>query len=116
MASLGMQGPYDLTSDNIDKQVTKTSPGNYGLGYEKDGSFYPKYVGRADTDLKGRLKKWVSKYSKFKFDYATSPKTAFEKECKNYHDFGESKKLDNSIHPDRPDGSNWTCPVCTKYD
>jgi hypothetical protein len=46
----------------------------------------------------------------------TSPKAAFEKECKNYHDFGGSEKLDNKQHPERPDGTNWECPVCDMYD
>ena len=54
MASLGMNGPYDLTNDQIDKQVTKTSPGNYALGYSEDKTFFVKYVGRSDTDLNGR--------------------------------------------------------------
>ncbi len=61
------------------------------------------------------MKSWVgenNKYKHFKFSYATSPKAAFEKECKNYHDFGGSEKLDNKQHPERPDGTNWECPVC----
>ena len=116
MASLGMSGSYDLTNEEIDKQVTKKSPGNYALGYTKDGTFYVKYVGRSDTDLNKRLKDWVGKYKKFKFSYATSPKAAFEKECHNYHDFGESDKLDNDNHPQRPDGTNWKCPVCDIFD
>jgi len=24
--------------------------------------------------------------------------------------------LDNDIHPDRPDNSNWECPVCDIFD
>mgnify|MGYP000061884240 CR=1 FL=1 len=32
MASLGMQGPYPLSTAEIDRQVTRTSPGNYALG------------------------------------------------------------------------------------
>jgi hypothetical protein len=32
MASLEMKGPFDLTNDEIDDKVTKTSPGNYALG------------------------------------------------------------------------------------
>ena len=44
------------------------------------------------------------------FSYASCPKAAFEKKCKNYHDLGESEKLDNKSHPDRPTGSGWKCP------
>lgn len=117
MASLDMQGPFDLDNKSIDANVTKTSAGNYALGKVENGTFYVSYVGRSDSDVNSRLKQWVGeKYSKFKFSYATSPKAAFEKECKNFHDFGGTEKLDNDIHPDRPDNSGWKCPVCKIFD
>lgn len=116
MGKLNMKGSYELTNEKIDEVITKTSAGNYALGYEKEGTFYVNYVGRADSDVNGRLKKWVDSYKKFKFSYATSPKAAFEKECENYHDFGESKSLDNKIHPDRPNGASWKCPKCDTFD
>lgn len=116
MASLDMNGSYELTTAKIDENVTKTSAGNYALGQIKDKIFIVEYIGRSDNDLKKRLKDWDDNYKRFKFSYASSPKAAFEKECKNYHDFGEKKSLDNNIHPDRPDGSNWKCPVCDIYD
>jgi len=114
MASLDMNGPYPLTDNEIDRRVTRTSPGNYGLGYTKDdGTFIVEYVGRSDDDVNSRLHDWTGKkYKQFKYSYANSPKEAFEKECRNYHDFGSSEKLDNDIHPDRPNGTNWKCPVC----
>jgi hypothetical protein len=58
-------------------------------------------VGRADDGLAGRLEGWVGKsYSRFKFSYAASKTAAFEKECKNYHNFGGPQgKLDNNAHP-----------------
>ena len=83
MASLNMDGAYDLTNNDISSQVTKTSAGNYALGYMKtkeDGgrTFVVEYVGRSDTDVAGRLKQHVGeKYKKFKYSYATSPKAAF---------------------------------------
>lgn len=116
MATLDMNGPYDLTTEKIDEKITKTSAGNYALGHLNDDTFIVKYVGRADDDVNSRLKKWVGKYKKFKFSYATSPKAAFEKECKNYHDFGENKSLDNDIHPDRPAGTSWKCPYCDNFE
>ncbi len=116
MASLDMKGPYDFEAKTIDAQITKTSPGNYALGHlDKDGDFIPKYVGRADDDLNGRLKAHVGeKYKKFKYSYADSEKVAFEKECVNYHDF--EKQLDNKIHPDRPEGKEYKCPKCRNFD
>lgn len=117
MASLEMNGPYILTTEKIDEVVTKTSPGNYGLGYVNDKKvFIVKYVGRSDDDVNGRLKKWVGEYKKFKYSYASSPKAAFEKECRNYHDFGGKESLDNDNHPDRPDETDWECPKCTIFD
>ncbi|MBA3045855.1 MAG: hypothetical protein FP824_06540 [Euryarchaeota archaeon] len=112
MASLGMEGPYELTSEKIDAIITRTSAGNYALGYMNGDSFNVNYVGRSDNDVKKRLKDWVGEYKKFKFSYATSRKDAFEKECRNYHDFGGSKSLDNKLHPERPDDATWACPVC----
>ncbi len=102
MASLDMNGPYEMSSSEVDRVITKTSPGNYALGYSGDSSFIVKYVGRSDNDVNKRVKEWVgenSSYKQFKFSYAGSPKAAFEKECKNYHDFGGKAKLDNKDHP-----------------
>ncbi len=110
-----MNGPYVFTSEEIDKQITKTQAGNYALGYVKDNVFHVKYIGRSDTDVNERLKQHLGElYTYFKFSYATSVKDAFVKECKNYHDFGGVEgKLDNEIHPDIPSNSqNWKCPIC----
>lgn len=114
MATLNMNGPYELTRSKINEVVTRTSPGNYALGYvNSENTFIVQYVGRSDSDVASRLRQHVGeKYKRFKYSYATSPKAAFEKECINYHDFGESRLLDNSIHPDRPAGSGWKCPRC----
>lgn len=114
MASLNMNGPYDLTEAVVDKEVTRTSPGNYALGHvDQDNTFRVEYVGRSDTDVKLRLKQWAAKgvYRSYKYSYATSKKDAFLKECKNYHDFDN---LDNEYHPDKPDETNWKCPLCGK--
>lgn len=119
MPSLSMKGSYPLTTEKIDELVTRTSAGNYALGDVSNRKFIVRYVGRSDDDINHRLKRWVGKskrYKRFRFSYADSPKAAFEKECNNYHDFGESQKLDNKQHPERPDGTNWKCPICDIYD
>ena len=41
-------------------------------------------------------------YTRFAFSYAPSPDAAFQKECRNYDDFGRSGGLDNRIHPVPP--------------
>ncbi len=115
MVALNMNGPYPLTANAIDPDVTRMSPGNYALGYLRDDTFIVCYVGRSDSDVNDRLHDWVGfskNYSQFKFSYASSVKEAFEEECRNYHGFGESEKLDNDRHPAAPDGTSWSCPVC----
>nr|DAY36314.1 MAG TPA: RUBREDOXIN TRANSPORT, RUBREDOXIN, GUILLARDIA THETA [Caudoviricetes sp.] len=115
MPKLDMRGPFSFTDDEIDREITEKRVGNYALGYiNEKNQFIVRYVGRSDNDVKKRIKDHLGKsYTHFKFEYAKSPKAAFEKECQNYHDFGESKLLDNEIHPDLPDESkNWKCPVC----
>jgi len=119
MANTGLKGHFSLTENGIDKEVTKTSAGVYALGHlNNDNTFIVSYVGRSDEDLNGRLKQWVGEknYKNFKYDYFPSSKSAFEKECRLYHDFGGKEKLDNDIHPDRPKNTNWECPVCTIFD
>ncbi len=117
MASLDMSGPYDFTSKKIDEEVTRTAAGNYGLGYvNSDGTFIVNYVGRSDGDVNQELKARLNdKYKKFKYSYATSPKEAFTKECRNFHDFGGSEKLDNKNHPGRPANTDWKCPSCKAF-
>ncbi len=107
-------GPWSLTNEGIDRAVTETSPGAYALGRTGDsGTFLIGYVGRADDDLNGRLKRHVGNYNQFKAAYYPSAKDAFEKECQLYHDFGGAEgKLDNEIHPAKPQGMNHKCPVC----
>ena len=116
MGKLEMSGTNTLTAESIDKVITKKSAGNYAFGYVEDKTFYVKYVGRSDVNLNDRIKHGIDNYKSFKFSYANSPEDAFEKECKNYHDFGEDKKLDNEIHPQRPANTDYLCPICTIFD
>lgn len=121
MASTGLKnGPYSLTTDEIDRVVTRTSPGVYILDRENSNeTFIVNYVGRSDDDdVNNRLKDWVdTKYLRFKFDYYDSVKLAFEKECHIWHDFGgPDEKMDNEKHPQRPQGTNWQCPACNLFE
>lgn len=113
MASSGLKGSFALTDEKINEEITKTSPGAYALGRVKDDTFYIDYVGRSDTDVNKRLHSHVGNYPRFKYDYFSSAKAAFEKECNLWHDFSPA---DNSIHPARPNGSNWKCPRCRVFD
>ena len=110
--SIGMKSSYALTNNSIDEEITEISAGNFALGFEsKSGLFVVQNYGRSDTDLKHELKNWIGKYKRFKFFYASSPKSAFEKECKNYHAF-DKNKIDNKTHPEKPENTDYTCPYC----
>lgn len=116
MASLEMQGAYDLTNVKIDELISNSRVGNYALGIinQKTNKFVVKYVGRSETDLNARLKQHVGRHPKFKFSFATSPQEAYEKVCRNFDDFGGIKKLGNNIHPAPPAETEWKCPYCEK--
>lgn len=115
MASLKMGGPFKFTRGECNARIEKISPGNYALGkiHPTQKNFIVQYVGRADIDLNDRIKEHLAEgYSHFKYSYANTPKEAFAKECTNYHDFGEDKKLHNKAHPSKPVEDNCKCPVC----
>lgn len=111
--STGLHGPYELDTTVIDKIVRGVGPGAYALTREKtEPSFVVYYVGRSDDDLNDRLKDWVgTKYTHFKYGFLDTAEAAFLKECRLFHDFGGVAKLDNEIHPARPNGSKAKCPV-----
>lgn len=117
MASLDMLGPFALTDNEVNKRVSENVMGNYAFGYiDKKSAFRVCYVGRSDSDLKKEIKQQMKTdrakgCTHFKFSTAKSKKEAFEKECRNYHDFGGNTKLHNKNHPDKPDGTEYECPV-----
>lgn len=117
MASLDMLGPFALTDNEVNKRVPENVIGNYAFGYinQKRG-FVVCYVGRSDTDLRKEIKQQKGNdcakgCTHFKYSIAKSVKEAFEKECRNYHDFGGNTKLHNKNHPDKPDRTDYKCPV-----
>ena len=118
MATLGMNGPYSLTKEDIDQRIPVGSIGNYAYGYKNNnGTFIVKYVGRSDTDLNDRIKHGIGTYKLYKYSLAKNVKEAYEKECKNYHDFGGMEgKLDNDIHPAKPNNKDYECPYCDNWE
>jgi hypothetical protein len=59
LGELGMNGPHPLTHEAIDEAMSRTSPGNYALGYMDGETFLVFYVGRSDFDVTLRLHRWV---------------------------------------------------------
>jgi hypothetical protein len=138
---LDMNGSFALTHETIDEVLSRTSPGNYALGYQDGATFLVFYVGRSDSDVRARLHEWVdapsasgrtapracapwfadrsatfrdgalalapavasSGYTRFAYSYASCGDAAFEKECRNYEDFGGARELDNTAHPATPE-------------
>jgi hypothetical protein len=103
-------GPFKLNFDAIDAAITRQSAGVYALGYTSpDGKFCINHVGRADTDVKNKLRDCIGSATLFKFGYLPSRKAAFERECELFHDLSPPG---NRVHPGRPQGTNWVCPRC----
>lgn len=107
----GLSGPFQLTFESIDSAVTRISPGTYVLGRTNPSSFVIEYVGRSDSDLNGRLQDWVGKYPSFKALYFSSSQAAYQKECEIFHLFGETRLLNNEIHPAAPESHYSGCPI-----
>ena len=113
MPSTGLHGPYTLDASNIDQKAEERL-GAYALGYiGDDGLFYVQRIGRSDVNLNSRLHDYIGDYRVFQFGHFQVARDAFNKECNLYHDFDPP---DNKIHPDRPNGTKWTCPRCRIFD
>jgi hypothetical protein len=109
MPQTGLFGPHKFTQENINLHVATKGIGVYALDKTKDANFKVSYVGRSDDDLPGRIADHLDEgYQHFKYGYFKTTLAAFERECRIYHDF---EPPDNIIHPDAPDGTNYTCPV-----
>ncbi len=71
-----MSGSFPLSDQAIDEALTRTSPGNYALGYLDDAAFVVFYVGRSDSDVRHRLHEWVGAPSRYD-RYAPASKAAW---------------------------------------
>ena len=76
MGPLQMNGSFPLDDAMIDETVSRTSPGNYALGYLDGDTFQVFYVGRSDSDLRSRLHEWVGAPSRYR-RYASSAQAAW---------------------------------------
>ena len=76
MRWLEMNGPYPLTDEALDEALSRTSPGNYALGYMDGDTFNVFYVGRSDSDVRQRLHEWVGMPSRYE-NYASPAKASW---------------------------------------
>jgi len=101
---MGLSGPHPLS--RVHDYVDPGYMGVYVLS--RDGKDHT-YVGRSDADLSQRLVQSAAagEYSHFWFDYASSERDCYSKECTLYHRYNLP---DNTVHPAVPPGANWRCP------
>jgi hypothetical protein len=76
MRWLEMNGPYPLTDEAIEEALSRTSSGNYALGYMDGDTFNVFYVGRSDSDVRQRLHEWVGMPSRYE-NYASPAKASW---------------------------------------
>ncbi len=108
----GLLGPFALTAESIAAHIDALTIGAFALGRMRDGKFFVRKVGRDDRDLGAALRVLVghanNKYDAFKFRTYVSTRRAFEKECQLFHAFAPP---DSPMHPVRPPGTRFVCPV-----
>jgi hypothetical protein len=103
---------YRFQAEVIERVIPAGQPGNYVLGERNEsGEFFPKLIGRSDTDVRGELLSKVGalQYPFFKFSNS-GPRNAYDLECAQYHTFG--RQLENKAHPVATPGSGNTCFLC----
>jgi len=112
-AASGLRGPFTLSDDLVDQEVSRRSAGVYVLDDSHDIlSFHVAYVGSSNVDVNNQLHVHVGAYQRFMYEYCPSPRVAFEKECSLFHDF---ESQGNLLHPRRPSQSGWQCPRCRLF-
>jgi hypothetical protein len=101
-----------LNDRTIKQMVRKPQPGIFLLHTVPGGQ--PRFLGRDDRNVRDKLLKWLGRsYRYFQFDYCETPEEAFRRQCELYHQL--KQYLDNTRHPERPDGTDWRCPLCDFY-
>src|SRR5208282_4020800 len=71
--SSGLRGSFPLNEQTINEEVIiPSSPGVFSLGRLREKTFLIQHIGRSDTDVHARLKEYIGKYDRFKFEYADS--------------------------------------------
>lgn len=71
------------------------------------------YVGRAERDLREKVKSHWQEYQFFWYEPSLSPRECFERHCHAFHKH-EGNGLEHKEHPVAPEGQALSCPVCGK--
>ena len=121
-SGLGKPIPLEESAilEEVENSVDWSSASVFVLGGIRKGvegklRFQIKKVNHVDGDLGKELRKYIGKYSGFRFKFFRSTRNAFDKECQIYH---QLKPIDNIKHPDRPRNTKFLCCVadCTRSD
>lgn len=104
-------GPFELTEDAIEDNVSGALPGAYALGFsDARAGFLVQFVGRSGEDLRCKLLIHTpERHPQFCFTYCRTEEEAYLHECELYHAY---LPPDNLVHPARPLHSSSQCPVC----
>ncbi len=120
----GLGKPMPLDEDTIKKEVDNgedwSSASVFVLGGIRKGTdgkprFVIRWVSHVDGDLGTVLRKHIGKYKGFRFKFFRSTSSAYDRECKIFHDFNPP---DNVEHPVKPKNTKFVCSVegCTYKD
>jgi len=87
-------------------------PGAYVLSIAGDRR--AGYTGRSDSDVFDRLKDHAREaiWGQFWYAIASSAREAFQLECWFWHEYQPYASV---LHPDRPAGTWYACPVCREF-
>ena len=121
-SGLGKPMPLEeLTiQEEVDRSKDWSSASVFVLGgVRKDGDgklrFHIRKVSHVDGDLGKELRKFIGKYSGFRFKFFRSTRNAYDRECQIYHNF---KPIENIKHPVKPKDTKFNCSVadCPESD
>lgn len=104
---------YRLHPTRVRELIPSDATGFYKLGTITDGSFYTEYFGRSDRGLRERLLTHCRErpeMTHFEPVVTKSIRRAFQMECREWHLRGD--RMDNEIHPARPNMLAYSCPYC----
>jgi hypothetical protein len=110
LPGLQLHGPFDLSVQSIVDNVPAKARGVYTIGYrDSEKRFLVEALGSSHEDLRTALQRLIGSAQAFKFRRCPDERSTFELECELFHRFRPRNTI---IHPERPAGSDWTCPHC----
>jgi hypothetical protein len=102
--------PYRLIESVVSNLAPEAARGVFVLSYDRTQDAR---VGRADESLRAALLGFVGEYAYFYHEILDRTDERYYRECELFHRLGgDHGQLDNLVHPEPPEGSDLSCPVC----